>query len=1064
MATLERPREAAGLSSEQEASLFPDAPKHIPRIRTSSHNEEASSRTLPLQGAQVTALVEASRELIQPDEEEMEEVLEELQDDEIEVMADPTDFYSPDNSQQLIEQELATGTLLDTAQTSCLSMVASLEQGIVHTPASDGDDTEDARLLSSLRDLNEAIQAAKQKADVLDVRPMEGREALSPIASNSSSASPKDVPPSPFSSQSSSQRVYGLGRQNASSSPIVSSSPSKSREELRNPFSDPAARSHNVASEDRLRHRNDHDADSMSQMNKLLREVEKRCDEVTFSMKMTVSPSEAVAGMSQESKKRLLETWLNLQQVSRSIQKSVATRRSSPHYLDVRKGSHSPIACSPSYSPSRNRSRRNSTASQQSASTSLHSNEGGDPVGEATAAGVGMGVTRHFPGNSSTSVRTGSGSTIAFLPSSTSILMGSPHTRRESTKSESIAPPRYSDDSARKWSESVHDASREAESSTRQQRERQGSTGNMSDISARTLPAYNSNDMPYQKLSTSSSSLNKLDLHNMLPRDEKKRNLSTADSNAGMSQQPLQRATSAEEYSARTSQDLRMVESSIERLYSAVPQLDNQRASSPTEIKQRQSQDVLGLIDQLTKSGRMEDQRAVLPVETLQRNASVPASTAVSQTSDTAPQGTTKLGRRLGSISLGRSLSMRLVSSVLGSDGKGKEKERSSDAHDDQSAATLPSTNLNGLPSRKKPSKLNIMGVTVSATLELEKALQFADSCRQLQTKEAANHQDDGGFMDALAASMSGNRRMSGQDAPLRPLSARRLVSSPSSATFPSSPLYSKPSSPNRPRGAHTHAFTRLPSSPINRTSDGECAGPLISASDAKANSSNRGVCIDNDVIASKDIIKSGPLRYISESQPRLGIISTQFWHTSIGLDDASMNLDYFIDQEHPQVLNIVHNQATKSYILPSPGLVSQDRQTVLKSQDHWQIKLQMAATLQRDSNEVPAPLSASSLQKDLPSGFLCNVCLKSVAYTKTITQYLPLPSQHWEELIDAWMCHSSQEINQGMIDTQKKLDEHRGLHQDQGRVSDAGIVFHASHLADGATFKEDTSSVSSLP
>lgn len=295
---------------------------------------------------------------------------------------------------------------------------------------------------------------------------------------------------------------------------------------------------------------------------------------------------------------------------------------------------------------------------------------------------------------------------------------------------------------------------------------------------------------------------------------------------------------------------------------------------------------------------------------------------------------------------------------------------------------------------------------------------------------------------------------MANQDAPLRPLSAKRFTSPPSSATTQAFSLASHTATP-----AQLYSASHIPSSPLHRTSDGECATSAVSYSNA--DSSNRDVCIDYGMISTKESNKIQSLRYVSESQPRLGSISVQCWKVSTEMDDSTMSLQYRICEDNPQVLTLVSNQATSSYLLPSPAMVTQDAQSAVRLQDHWQVKLQMAASIQRNAQEAPTPLSARILQKDLPTGFACNVCLKLVAETSTITQYRSLPSQHWEELVDAWMCHPTQEINQGMIDTQKKLDEHRGLQQDQVRVSDAGIIIHASHVATNAIVKEETSCVS---
>ncbi|PWN54266.1 hypothetical protein IE53DRAFT_383178 [Violaceomyces palustris] len=70
-------------------------------------------------------------------------------------------------------------------------------------------------------------------------------------------------------------------------------------------------------------------------------------------------------------------------------------------------------------------------------------------------------------------------------------------------------------------------------------------------------------------------------------------------------------ASSSSVYAARSPQDLFLVQASIERLYTAVPQLDDQRAAlSPSKLRDVNLQE---LMDRINRSGRMEDQRAAPP-------------------------------------------------------------------------------------------------------------------------------------------------------------------------------------------------------------------------------------------------------------------------------------------------------------------------------------------------------------------------------------------------------------------------------------------------------------------
>lgn len=771
------------------------------------------------------------------EEEEIEEVLEELQDDEMEETTDVRSFSSDSATHLLGQEGIETLSLVESTQLVCISTIQSLLRSISINPAqtatlggkeildliTKASDTaaisnapsttetrayirlegpqsienlvailehiptqgaegvatnDDVGLLASLRDLVASLNVAKQSADLLDSRylQVESNDMISPTTSQASSISPKELP-SPTSmslQQAKVLRLHRLGRHYVSSgsSPLISSSPSTSREELRNPFSDVVTRSP-VSSEERLREKGDRDVDNATHFVRILRNLDKRCNEVLGSLEiptLTAPPKASPASLSPAnpagkedgSKEKLISSWTQVRNLSKNTQKLVASRRTSllALNLETRRGSISPISYSPTYSPSRGRSRRNSSTSRNSPAATLNQLEGGDPQGEAMAAGVGVGAPRSLSRISHASSPSSTTNAMGLL-SSPGPSGGIVVTRRGSTKSDMTtsgsvhsAPPRYSEDASRNWSESGLNNNTESDSSAVKRRDRQ-SSGDMSDYSIKTLPAYNSMDSAYQsareRKGSSTSSLAKYD-NKMLPfreredKDEQRRSLSDRTRVTGMPSSSSRQAnltnqtgTASTEYIARTSQDLRMVESSIERLYSAVPQLHDQRASNPTEIRERQSQNVLLLIEKLAKSGRMEDQRAVPPTEAVNRIPSVAASpetTANMMASQTTPSPTNnRLARRLGSINFGN-LSLRIAS------GKGKEKERvnnstsevgedlsqeaslddlfpladqvqaaSQRGFDDQRAQIQPRPAM-----KSRPSKLDLMGVSVSSS------------------------------------------------------------------------------------------------------------------------------------------------------------------------------------------------------------------------------------------------------------------------------------------------------------------------------------------------------------
>ena len=76
-------------------------------------------------------------------------------------------------------------------------------------------------------------------------------------------------------------------------------------------------------------------------------------------------------------------------------------------------------------------------------------------------------------------------------------------------------------------------------------------------------------------------------------------------------------------YAARTPEDLAMVQSSIDRLSSVMPQLDNQRVLSPEEQREAQLQQMIGRLNE-SSSKRLNDQRSNPPSSRPARPAPLP--------------------------------------------------------------------------------------------------------------------------------------------------------------------------------------------------------------------------------------------------------------------------------------------------------------------------------------------------------------------------------------------------------------------------------------------------------
>ena len=95
----------------------------------------------------------------------------------------------------------------------------------------------------------------------------------------------------------------------------------------------------------------------------------------------------------------------------------------------------------------------------------------------------------------------------------------------------------------------------------------------------------------------------------------------------------------------------------------------------------------------------------------------------------------------------------------------------------------------------------------------------------------------------------------------------------------------------------------------------------------------------------------------------------------------------------------------------PSPPLalpvpVVPGSKVVLSRSGHWEIKANcyQGGALPKENEEV-ALLPASELASLSPSSYICSSCSLPLVPAPP-ARYRDLPSEHWEELIEAWICH----------------------------------------------------------
>lgn len=127
---------------------------------------------------------------------------------------------------------------------------------------------------------------------------------------------------------------------------------------------------------------------------------------------------------------------------------------------------------------------------------------------------------------------------------------------------------------------------------------------------------------------------------------------------------------------------------------------------------------------------------------------------------------------------------------------------------------------------------------------------------------------------------------------------------------------------------------------------------------------------------------------------------------------------------------------------LPLPARVSPGKPAVKVQRGHFELKLPTAGTLELPSPSAAEMYDATALSKSMPTAFVCSSCSLPLVQSTGINAYKDLPSEHWEEFVDAWMCHSDQKLHKEVMENAK-----RGFWPKQGEALVGGsyIVFGGS-------------------
>jgi hypothetical protein len=112
---------------------------------------------------------------------------------------------------------------------------------------------------------------------------------------------------------------------------------------------------------------------------------------------------------------------------------------------------------------------------------------------------------------------------------------------------------------------------------------------------------------------------------------------------------------------------------------------------------------------------------------------------------------------------------------------------------------------------------------------------------------------------------------------------------------------------------------------------------------------------------------------------------------------------------------------------------------------EHYEIKLLTVPSALTPKQDPSPLLDATQLTSASPTSFICASCSLPLVQATKVGTYRDLPSEHWEELVEAWMCHADQKLHEEVVKRGQ-----RGFWPEPGQALVGGsyILFEESSVA----------------
>lgn len=157
---------------------------------------------------------------------------------------------------------------------------------------------------------------------------------------------------------------------------------------------------------------------------------------------------------------------------------------------------------------------------------------------------------------------------------------------------------------------------------------------------------------------------------------------------------------------------------------------------------------------------------------------------------------------------------------------------------------------------------------------------------------------------------------------------------------------------------------------------------------------------------------------YVAENHENLQHVLVFLTLTGV-TSDAEVEAEVVGNATRGQETNhlVIQCGIDNSLPLALPAHTLSGKQEMKLQAGHYEIKLMTVPGSTSLLKEDTTPsFDATQLATANPTSFICASCSLPLVQSTKIGTYRDLPSEHWEELVEAWMCHTDQKLHEQVV------------------------------------------------